>query len=323
MMEKKLTVAITTYNRQEALITQLKSLERQGNFDKYHITVFNNKSDYDVEKALRTALTPAFFKIITIYNRKFNVGGDCNIALSLLQVETPWMWLLSDDDVTMPGSLEAVLNDIEIYDDVCWLKYSIDGFAKFQDRKIDNLVDLFDSFRKDGHNWGEYVFMSNNVYNLAKLEKVRGNILYWAMTSYPQIMGPLMAIKNDGKKMAFRSTALTNYEVGRISYKLHYAFLNFPHIVNSSFELSKCELVALKRMFNIGVTGLLFSLFEVDNKAMRYEFYKQYKIFYLSKSIVKKICFIGAFKLCNSLNFNLERLLRLKSQIRSLCIWKK
>lgn len=323
MIEKKLTVAITTYNRQEALITQLKSLESQGNFDEYLITIFNNKSDYDVEKALRSALTPAFFKIITIYNRKFNVGGDCNIALSLLQVETPWMWLLSDDDVTMPGSLEAVLNDMEIYDDVCWLKYSIDGFAKFQDRKINNLVDLFDSFRKDGHNWGEYVFMSNNVYNLAKLEKVRGNILYWAMTSYPQIMGPLMAIKNDGKIMAFRSTALTNYEAGRISYKLHYAFLNFPHIVNSSFELSKSELVALKRMFNIGVTGLLFSLFEVDNKAMRYEFYKQYKIFYLSNSIVKKICFIGAFKLCNSLNFNLERLLRLKSQIRSLCILKK
>lgn len=323
MIEKKLTVAITTYNRQEALITQLKSLESQGNFDEYLITIFNNKSDYDVEKALRSALTPAFFKIITIYNRKFNVGGDCNIALSLLQVETPWMWLLSDDDVTMPGALEAVLNDIEIYDDVCWLKYSIDGFAKFQDRKINNLVDLFDSFRKDGHNWGEYVFMSNNVYNLAKLEKVRGNILYWAMTSYPQIMGPLMAIKNDGKIMAFRSTALTNYEAGRISYKLHYAFLNFPHIVNSSFELSKRELAALKNMFNLGAFSLLFSLFEVDNKAMRYEFYKQYKIFYLSNSCVKKMCFIVAFKICNSLNFNLERLLGLKSQIRSLCFWKK
>ena len=323
MMEKKLTVVITTYNRKNELITQLKSLEKQGHYEKYDIVVYNNNSDYDVESSLQDALTPEFFKIVKVHNRKYNVGGGCNIALTFLQTVSPWMWLLSDDDVTMPGSLETVLNDIKIYDDVCWLKYSIDGFPKFQDRKIDNLVDLFDSFRKDGHNWGEYVFMSNNVYNLEKLEKVRGKILYWTMTCYSQIMGPLMAIKDDGKKMAFRSTTLTNYEAGRISYKLHYAFLNFPHIVNSSFELSKSELVALKRMFNIGVTGLLFSLFEVDNKAMRYEFYKQYKIFYLSNSIVKKMCFIGAFKICNSLNFNLERLLRLKSQIRSLCIWKK
>ena len=323
MCTKKLTVAITTYNRKEALITQLKSLECQGLYDKYQIMIFNNCSNYDVEGVLKNALSADFMDIISVYNRKYNVGGDCNIALSFLQVDTPWMWLLSDDDVTMPTSLSTVLEDMETYLDVCWLKYSIDGFAKFQDKKVGNLVELFDSFRTNGHMWGEFVFMSNNVYNLSNLEKVRGNILYWTMTCFSQIMGPLLAIKNEKQVMAFRSVPLTNYEAGRISYKLHYAFLNFPNIVNSSFELSKCELVALKRMFNIGVTGLLFSLFEVDNKAMRYEFYKQYKIFYISKSIVKKICFIGAFKLCNSLNFNLERLLRLKSQIRSLCIWKK
>lgn len=322
-MEKKLTVVITTYNRKNELITQLKSLEIQGQYEKYNIVVYNNNSDYDVKSTLQDVLTPEFFKIVTVHNRKYNVGGGCNIALTFLQTESPWMWLLSDDDVTIPTSLDTVLSDIDTYTDVCWLKYSIDGFAKFQDKKVGNLVELFDSFRTNGHMWGEFVFMSNNVYNLSNLEKVRGNILYWTMTCFSQIMGPLLAIKNEKQVMAFRSVPLTNYEAGRISYKLHYAFLNFPNIVNSSFELSKCELVALKRMFNIGVTGLLFSLFEVDNKAMRYEFYKQYKIFYISKSIVKKICFIGAFKLCNSLNFNLERLLRLKSQIRSLCIWKK
>ena len=223
-MEKKLTVVITTYNRKNELITQLKSLEIQGQYEKYNIVVYNNNSDYDVKSTLQDVLTPEFFKIVTVHNRKYNVGGGCNIALTFLQTESPWMWLLSDDDVTIPTSLDTVLSDIDTYTDVCWLKYSIDGFAKFQDKKVGNLVELFDSFRTNGHMWGEFVFMSNNVYNLSNLEKVRGNILYWTMTCFSQIMGPLLAIKNEKQVMAFRSVPLTNYEAGRISYKLHYAW---------------------------------------------------------------------------------------------------
>lgn len=322
MCTKNLTVAITTYNRKEALIAQLRSLECQGLYDKYQIKIFNNCSNYDVEGALKSALSAEFMDIITVCNRKYNVGGDCNIALSFLQVDTPWMWLLSDDDVTMPTSLSTVLEDMEKYSDVCWLKYSIDGFAKFQDKKVDNLVELFDSFRTEGHMWGEFVFMSNNVYNLSNLEKVRGNILYWTMTCFSQIMGPLMAIKNDKQVMAFRSVPLTNYEAGRISYKLHYAYLNFPHMLNASFELSAKELSAFHKMFRIGVLELVLSLFEVENSAMRYEFYKQYKIFYLSENIFKRIEYVMAFQILHRLNFTHEKIRKLKSLVKSVCIWK-
>lgn len=323
MCTKKLTVAITTYNRKEALIAQLRSLECQGLYDKYQIKIFNNCSSYDVEGALKSALSAEFMDIITVRNRKYNVGGDCNIALSFLQVDTPWMWLLSDDDVTMPTSLSTVLEDMEKYSDVCWLKYSIDGFAKFQDKKVDNLVELLDSFRTEGHMWGEFVFMSNNVYNLSNLEKVRGNILYWTMTCFSQIMGPLMAIKNDKQVMAFRSVPLTNYEAGRISYKLHYAYLNFPHMLNASFELSAKELSAFHKMFRIGVLELILSLFEVENSAMRYEFYKQYKIFYLSENIFKRIEYVMAFQILHRLNFTHEKIRKLKSLVKSVCIWKQ
>lgn len=322
MCTKKLTVAITTYNRKEALITQLKSLECQGLYDKYQIMIFNNCSNYDVEGVLKNALSADFMDIISVYNRKYNVGGDCNIALSFLQVDTPWMWLLSDDDVTMPTSLSTVLEDMETYLDVCWLKYSIDGFAKFQDKKVGNLVELFDSFRTNGHMWGEFVFMSNNVYNLSNLEKVRGNILYWTMTCFSQIMGPLLAIKNKKQVMAFRSVPLTNYEAGRISYKLHYAYLNFPHMLNASLELSAKELCSFHKMFRIGVLELILSLFEVENSAMRYEFYKQYKIFYLSDNLFKRMEYTMAFQIMHRLNFTHTKIRRLKSIVKSLCIWK-
>lgn len=312
MCTKKLTVAITTYNRKEALITQLKSLECQGLYDKYQIMIFNNCSNYDVEGALKNALSADFMDIISVYNRKYNVGGDCNIALSFLQVDTPWMWLLSDDDVTMPTSLSTVLEDMETYSNVCWLKYSIDGFAKFQDKKVGNLVELFDSFRTNGHMWGEFVFMSNNVYNLQALNNVRGNILYWVATCFSQITGPLMAIKRESQSVILRSACLTNYEGGRISYKLHYAYTNFPHLLNASFEMDHDEIIAFRGLFYIGLKELMMSLFEVENKAMRYEFYKQYKIFYFAGHPIDRLIFGIVYYLFDGLNMNHKKLLHLK-----------
>lgn len=312
MMKKKLTVVITTYNRKNELITQLKSLEIQGQYEKYDIVVYNNNSDYDVKSTLQDVLTPEFFKIVTVHNRKYNVGGGCNIALTFLQTESPWMWLLSDDDVTIPTSLDTVLSDIDTYTDVCWLKYSINGFAKFKNQRIDKLVDLFNAFRTDGHVWGEFVFMSNNVYNLQALNNVRGNILYWVATCFSQITGPLMAIKRESQPVILRSACLTNYEGGRISYKLHYAYTNFPHLLNASFEMDHDEVIAFRGLFYIGLKELMMSLFEVENKAMRYEFYKQYKIFYFAGHPIDSLIFGIVYYLFDGLNMNHKKLLHLK-----------
>src|SRR5574344_1254415 len=101
-MNKKLTIVITTYNRRQPLYEQLHSLEIQGQYDKYSIIVSNNCSDYDVDKWLDEKLSLDFRNIVTVHNRKYNVGSDVNIAFSFQLVETQWMWLLSDDDVTEP-----------------------------------------------------------------------------------------------------------------------------------------------------------------------------------------------------------------------------
>lgn len=86
---KQLTVVITTYNRKQPLIEQLQSLERQGRFDDYSIIISNNCSDYDVDVWLDEQLSPEFRKIVSIYNRKYNVGGDINIAFTFQLVDTP------------------------------------------------------------------------------------------------------------------------------------------------------------------------------------------------------------------------------------------
>lgn len=309
-MEKKLTVAITTYNRREYLITQLKSLECQGHYDQYAIIVFNNKSNYNVEEALREALSPDFMEIVTVKNRKYNVGGDCNIALSFQDVDTPWMWLLSDDDVTTPSSLETVLADIEKYQDVCWLKYSIEGgFKAFEDEKISDLAELFEKCSAEaGHGWGEFVFMSNNVYNMKYLYPYIGELIFYASTSFSQLIAPMFAMKNDNVPMILRSFRLTNYEGGRISYSNYYAYLNFPNLIYTRFSLTKTEIKGYKKIFNVKGRQLVSSLLDVKDKAVRCEYMKKYVMFYRFGNPFKKTFWRIAFMLINTLEINKDTL---------------
>lgn len=313
-MEKKLTVAITTYNRREYLINQLKSLECQGDYDKYNIIVFNNKSNYNVEEALNETLSHDFMEIVTVKNRKYNVGGDCNIALSFQDVDTPWMWLLSDDDVTTQSSLKTVLADIEKYQDVCWLKYSIEGgFKAFNDERVSDLTELFEKCSSEaGHGWGEFVFMSNNVYNMKFLYPYIGELVFFASTSFSQLIAPMFAMKKDNVPMMLRSFRLTNYEGGRISYSNYYAYLNFPNIIYTNFGLNHTEIKGLKRLFNVRGRHLVSSLLVIKSKNMRKEYMNKYVCFYAFDNPIKKVLWRFAFWIINICGITQEQIKKIK-----------
>ncbi len=286
-MDKKLTVVITTYNRKQPLIEQLQSLERQGLYDQYRIIVSNNCSDYDVEASLKEALSPEFMEIVTVYNRKYNVGGDCNIALSFQLVDTEWMWLLSDDDLTMPGSVKTVLDDVDNYPDVCWLKYSISGgFKLFDDKRCDNLVDVFETcMQKNGHGFGEFIFMANNVYHMPLIKKHIGDVLALAMTCIPHDIAPMFAVKYEHQPMMFRSAVLTNYVVGRVSYTPLYALSNFVNIFTTKFEFSPEEFDAY-RLLSDQSSGLVYALFDIRNRKIRHQYFLKFMAGYRWKNPV-------------------------------------
>lgn len=319
-MEKKLTVAITTYNREQPLIEQLRSLEQQGLYDKYKIVVCNNCSDYDVEASLRKALSPEFMDIITVHNRKYNVGGDCNIALSFQLIETEWMWLLSDDDITNSGAIQTVLEDAEKYPDVCWLKYSISGgFKPFEDKRCDNLVDVFKACcRENGHSHGEFVFMSNNVYNIPLVKKHIGDVMPLAMTCCTHDLVPMYAVKYEHQVMMFRSFALTNYVTGRISYSVHCAYNNFLNVITSNFGLSNEELRAYRDLVNFSCRDLLLSLFEIRESDVRHQYYLRYMNFYKWKNPVCKLACRLIYYPLHLANCNKEDLINRGGKIKRL-----
>jgi len=275
---KKLTVVITTYNRKEPLLQQLKSLELQGQYDKYEIIISDNHSDYDIKEWISRSLCQDFLNIVTVYVHPFNVGGDLNITLSFQLPKTKWMWLLSDDDITDPNSINTVLSDIEKHDDddVCWLRYSISGFYKSERNvKANSLVDFFNIYQK-GHTPGEMVFMANNVYRLRDLRCYLTEICKFDDTCMSQILLPLFAIKNEKKTMVLSPECLTNYVEGRASYSMLFAYMRFSNLLYvTTLPLSKREINEFKKLNFISSRRIVSYLVYVDNRKLRWEYFKK------------------------------------------------
>ena len=291
-MNKKLTIVITSYNRKDALIKQLQSIEQQGQFDKYEIIISDNHSNYDLEELIKPLFSSDFFSLITIFKRPINIGGAANIALSFQLVSTPWMWLLSDDDITLPTSIHSILNDINNYPNICWFKYSIGGgFNKYPDSVCTSCLEVFKMHSEGTHSFGEFVFMCNNVYNMKLIKPYIGKLPFLITTCYSQVLAPLYAIKQDNCKMMFKSTPLIQWTPGRMSYKLYYAYSNYPNFVYSDFQFSKSEMQYFHKMFDIKYKALLFSLIEIKEKWVRDEIYHKYKAFYLRNSLIKRCVF--------------------------------
>lgn len=55
--------------------------------------------------------------------RRFNIGGDANILLGAVSGTAPWVWVIGDDDVLVPGAVGGVLGALAAHDPdrlICW-----------------------------------------------------------------------------------------------------------------------------------------------------------------------------------------------------------
>lgn len=277
-MKKKLTVLITTYNRKVPLLEQLRSLERQGQFDKYSIIVADNHSDYDIKEWLSVGLSAEFLDIVQVIRRPYNIGGDLNITLSFQYPDTEWVWLLSDDDITEPDSIQTILNDIDInYDnEICLIKYSISGeFPPNKDIVVDKISEFFNYFTGE-HSAGEMIFMSNNVYRMSDMNECFTKLCMYNFTSMSQIILPLLAMKDRHKKILLRSSRITNYVAGRISYNLAYVYLKYGNVLSVlPLYLNKEDIRAYRRLLFFSPRNLVRNLYVINDNAQRWECFKR------------------------------------------------
>ncbi len=120
-VKRILTIAIPTFNRAERLDRSLSDLLLQinnsGNGQYISIFISNNGStDFTQEIALKYRelyLKNDINFSINVFDR--NEGFDSNVLQCYSYCDTDYVWFLSDDDNVRDGSINRILNDIEMY----------------------------------------------------------------------------------------------------------------------------------------------------------------------------------------------------------------
>lgn len=97
-----LTIYVPTFDRPDDLERCLASIPA-------HEDVTVVVSDDSGERAFEQV---AVGMGVTYSPRNYNVGRDANLLRSVAICETPWLWVMGDDDWLLPGALDQVLDVI-------------------------------------------------------------------------------------------------------------------------------------------------------------------------------------------------------------------
>lgn len=210
-MNKLLTVAIPTYNRREQLLRQLDSIFAQAEWREVELLVLDNHSDYDVAAALREQYGAEVASQIRLVVHPYNMGLAMNITWPFYHCRTPWCWTVSDDDLTLPGSIARILGDIQAHPDSLSLKYSLEQFPDHHDTDVASLDELVSYYKGNRLDQGEFIFLSNIVTNIARCAPVMGDALQYAYDAIGHLNPTLYGLDAHLGTMHFSSQQVVAY----------------------------------------------------------------------------------------------------------------
>lgn len=110
-MQKKISILIPTYNRNEILCRNLILLLPQITAE-VEVVVLDNNSIIPVKETMQHLLPDYYAEKIKVVQNRFNVGGNQNILRCFEFCDGQYMWLLGDDDSPDPNAVEHILMEI-------------------------------------------------------------------------------------------------------------------------------------------------------------------------------------------------------------------
>jgi abequosyltransferase len=110
MSEIKLSVCIATLNRCTFIGATLESIIRQAT-EQVEIVVLDGASTDNTEEVVRGYQER--FPRLRYLRQSANMGVDHDFADSVSLAQGEYCWLFSDDDLLLPGALQAILDAIE------------------------------------------------------------------------------------------------------------------------------------------------------------------------------------------------------------------
>lgn len=113
MENKKLTVAIPTFNGERSIKKALSSIiDNISNVEDLSIIVVDNDSEDSTAEVVKNFITENSHIDITYYKNETNIGYDRNVDMCVQKSKTDYIWFLSDDDIIVNMGLDKVIDVI-------------------------------------------------------------------------------------------------------------------------------------------------------------------------------------------------------------------
>jgi hypothetical protein len=208
--EEILTIAIPTYNRPLQLAKQLTFLLQQDLNRVCEIVVVNNNSSYDINTLIKQFNNDK----IRLVTNPFNIGMSTNMIFPFLYCKTKWIWLLSDDDEVLPDSIVNIYEEIfQCSGEICHIKFSIDRPCSrqkdFTAKSLEELIDFYDLYSPKRR--GDFVFISNNVINIDKLQSYIGKSFEFSYSYIGYLIPTIFCLNSSSGYIKFSSKSIVKY----------------------------------------------------------------------------------------------------------------
>ncbi|AZQ61551.1 glycosyltransferase family 2 protein [Flammeovirga pectinis] len=274
MYNDGLSIVIPSYNRKEQLIKVLDSIFSQDITTLYEVVVIDNCSDYNISEFYT-------HEKLRIIRNNINVGMSTNIVNPFLHCKTKWMWILSDDDITLNNSINIINNKIKDQPNNCAFKFSTEGTSTTgleKDLSIKSLQELINYYKFDKKiRRGNLVFISNNVLNLETLYPYLGKAFEYSYTFIGHLI-PIFYALDEKQLMTFSSQKIVKYiDPGDNFWSFEKVGLGLTTLSHINFDLNKEE---YKKFLDVVFPITYDRLFKYYFKKRNKKGFRNYKMTY-------------------------------------------
>lgn len=188
-----LTIAIPTFDRNEILSRTVAQLLPQLRADCV-VVVIDNGSQTAVDQTLDPLLAQYPDANVRIIRNPVNIGANANILRCFEVCETPWLWILGDDDEVCDNAVSVVVQKLTEHPNCLFINFSAGLSSRAEDFETRGLAE----FAVGIDDYPTVLFISTGVYDCWSL---RGNLRYGYQLAYscsPHLAVLMQSIGKEG-----------------------------------------------------------------------------------------------------------------------------
>jgi glycosyltransferase involved in cell wall biosynthesis len=212
-VDKLLTIAIPTYNR-PAKIRNTVSLLLPQLHSNVKVLILDNCSPVNVANYLKEQIGHNVLDEVEVIRHKTNIGGDANFQRCFELCNTPYIWMLGDDDKIENNALEIILKEIAAYrdHDIVGINFSSNILHNVE-RHTAVLINNTEEFTQKLDHFGNLLFISATVYKTQEYLKYLHLAAWGAYGMASQLIPAMVAISYNKVLVLSEKYIVTNLAV--------------------------------------------------------------------------------------------------------------